>query len=75
MKTQSSPQPLVEYWKRLKPEQKKALADELKTTVGYLRRVFLYGKQAGGPMARKLGAHTTLTAADFRPDIFGELAA
>lgn len=74
MSTNQSPVSLVKYWRGLSKCQKDELAAGVGTSPGYLRQVFLYGKQAGSVMARQLGELTDLSAADFRPDIFSGLA-
>ncbi|SEQ48583.1 Chorismate lyase [Amphritea atlantica] len=66
---------LVNYWRGLKKSQKDQLAEVLGTSPGYLRQVFLYGKQVGAIMARDLSQHTGLGASEFRRDIFGDQAA
>lgn len=61
---------LVTYWRQLNRDDKQRLADELETTVGYLRQIFLYGRSPGGVMARQLADKTGISATQLRPDIF-----
>lgn len=75
MAKKNSSAKLVKYWRGLKKIEKDQLAEELDTTSGYLRQVFLYGKQVGSIMARDLSQKTNLKASDFRPDVFSDLAA
>lgn len=63
---------LVSYWRGLKKDEKENMANAVGSSVGYLRQVFLYGKEPGAKMAVNLGAHCNLPPAVFRPDIFGE---
>jgi hypothetical protein len=63
---------LVSYWRGLTKDQKTSMASSVGSSVGYLRQVFLYGKEPGAKMAVNLGAHCSLPPAAFRPDIFGE---
>ena len=58
------------YWRGLTAAEKKALAADTRTSVNYLRQVFLYGRRAGAVMAADLGKRTCLGAVSFRPDVF-----
>jgi|GEM_PF-1493344 len=66
---------LADYWSAMQRQQKEDLALRVKSTAGYLRQVFLYGRPAGPKMALRLGNETGLGAALFRPDLYGAVAA
>lgn len=64
---------LIEYWKNLAPEAKKAFAEKLETSPAYLSQV-ANGHRNGSPafaiaIERETGG--AVTRAEIRPDIFG----
>jgi len=70
MAKKNSDPALVKYWAGLDRKAKSGLAEELDTSVGYLRQVFFYGRQPGAVRAKALSEQTGLAACHFRPDIF-----
>ncbi|WP_413722663.1 transcriptional regulator [Sodalis sp. RH24] len=62
-----------EFWDALSKSERAILAEQVKTSPGYLRLVFKGYKKAGFELAQKLEEVTggTVTKADLRPDIYG----
>ncbi|TKI02308.1 YdaS family helix-turn-helix protein [Martelella alba] len=62
------------YWDNLSKTDRAALAEQVKSTPGYLRLVFKGHKKAGFDLARRLEekTHGVITKAELRPDIYGD---
>lgn len=61
------------FWRALSPEEKKALADRLETSVAYLSQVFNAHRKPGNLLAKRLVAESqgALGLADLLPELFG----
>jgi len=60
------------YWDSLSKTQQDALADEVDSTVGYLRLIFNGYKKAGFSLVKKIDKATAgaVSKSDLRPDIY-----
>ncbi len=63
---------LKDFWGRLDCHEKEQLAEDVESSVGYLRQVFLYGRRVSPLLAKELEKHTALSKRQFRPDVFDE---
>lgn len=67
--------PFKRYWAALDTEEKAKLADDLDTSVGYLKLIANGHRSPGHQFARRIKDRTGLSLKQLRPDIFGELRA
>ena len=63
---------LLNYYKKLKAGQKKQLADELGTSLAYLRHLAYSRRKASPKMAQRieLATQRQVSRRDLRPDIY-----
>ena len=63
---------IKKYYKQLKADQKKQLADDIGTSLNYLRHIFNGRRKASPKMAKRIEEATRheVTREDLRPDFY-----